>query len=299
VPELPEVETVRRNLQSTILGRTVHAVRLSGKKLRIPISPRMRTGLRGRRVDRIERCGKYLLLHFDGDRTLISHLGMSGRWLFYADAPVRAMPHVHVRMQFRDGAELWFQDPRRFGLLKLVPTARLQRDPALAGLGPDPIASPPSGVSLETAARGATIAVKNFLLDQKRLAGVGNIYASEILHRAGVDPRRRAGRLRSPEWEAVARETVRVLSDAIERMGTTFRTYRTVWNEPGSYGEYLLVYDRAGEPCRTCGGPIRRILQGQRSTFYCPRCQPAAPSVRSAQPRHSRAVGRGQSSRRR
>jgi formamidopyrimidine-DNA glycosylase len=198
---------------------------------------------------------------------------MSGRWLFFADPPARSLPHVHVRIRFGDGAELWFQDPRRFGLLKRVPTDRLRSDPALATLGPDPIASPLSGSALEAAARGATIAVKNFLLDQKRLAGVGNIYASEILHRASIDPRRRAGRLKAREWDEVARETVRVLSEAIERMGTTFSAYRTLWNEPGSYGSQLLVYDREGEPCRRCGGTIRRIVQGQRSTFYCPRCQ--------------------------
>jgi formamidopyrimidine-DNA glycosylase len=273
VPELPEVETVRRNLEATILGRTIEQVRLSGKKLRVAISPRIRTALRTRRVETVERHGKYLLIHLDDRTSLISHLGMSGRWLFFADAPVRAMPHVHVKIRFRDGAELWFQDPRRFGLLKLVSTARLREDPALEGLGPDPIATPPSGASLEATARGATIAVKSFLLDQKRLAGVGNIYASEILHRARIDPRRSAGRLRRQEWEAVARETVRVLSEAIERMGTTFSAYRTLWNEPGAYGEQLLVYDRERQPCRNCGHAIRRIVQGQRSTFYCPRCQ--------------------------
>ena len=116
--------------------------------------------------------------------------------------------------------------------------------------------------------------VKNFLLDQRRLAGIGNIYASEILHRAGVEPRRRAGALSREEWEAVAAGTTRVLREAIGRMGTTFSTYRTLWNEPGGYGERLRVYDRAGEPCRRCRTPIRRIVQGQRSTFYCPACQP-------------------------
>jgi formamidopyrimidine-DNA glycosylase len=273
VPELPEVETVRRNLAATILGRTIEQVRLSGKKLRSPIPARIRTALPERRVETVERHGKYLLLHLDAGTSLISHLGMSGRWLFFADPPVRAMPHVHVKIRFRDGAELWFQDPRRFGLLRMAPTARLAEDPAIAELGPDPIATPPTGESLEAAARRATVAVKIFLLDQKRLAGVGNIYASEILHRARVDPRRAAGRLRRHEWEAVAHETWRVLNEAIERMGTTFSAYRTLWNEPGSYGEQLLVYDRAGQPCRTCGGTIRRIVQGQRSTFYCPRCQ--------------------------
>jgi len=115
--------------------------------------------------------------------------------------------------------------------------------------------------------------VKAFLLDQKRIAGIGNIYASEILHRARVDPRRRAGAVRPAEWEAIASETIAVLNEAIARFCTTFSEYRTLWNEPGTYGDQLLVYDRAREPCRTCGTPIRRIVQGQRSTFFCPRCQ--------------------------
>jgi len=127
-------------------------------------------------------------------------------------------------------------------------------------------------------------------MDQKRVAGIGNIYASEILHRARIDPRRRAGSLTAPEWNAVVRETTGVLGEAIERMGTTFSAYRTLWNEPGAYGEQLRVYDRAGEPCRRCGAAIRRIVQGQRSTFYCPRCQTRArrsgPDFSIARDRH-------------
>src|SRR5262245_3315844 len=273
VPELPEVETVRRNLEATVLGRTVARVRLSGKKLRDAISRQLPARARGRRIEKAERHGKYLLLHLDHGLTLISHLGMSGRWLFFDDPPARALPHVHVRFAFEDGSELWFQDPRRFGLLRLVSTPQLARDPALADLGPDPIASPLAPGWLAERARGAKVAVKLFLLDQKRVAGIGNIYASEILHRARVNPHRAAGSLSTREWSAIARETARVLGDAIERMGTTFSMYRTLWNEPGAYAEQLLVYDRAGEPCRRCGGAIRRIVQGQRSTFYCPRCQ--------------------------
>jgi formamidopyrimidine-DNA glycosylase len=273
VPELPEVETVRRNLEATILGRTIVGVSLSGKKLRAPIARGLPSRARGRSVDAVRRHGKYLLVDLAGGVSLISHLGMSGRWLFHAEAPVRRMAHVHVRVRFSDDTELWFQDPRRFGLLKLVATDRLSRDPTLAILGPDPIASPPSGAWLSQQGRGASIAVKNFLLDQKRIAGIGNIYASEILHRAGVDPRRRASSLARAEWDRVAPEIGQVLGEAIARMGTTFSMYRTLWNEPGTYGDQLMVYDRAGEPCRRCGTAIRRIVQGQRSTFYCPSCQ--------------------------
>lgn len=278
MPELPEVETLRRMLEATVLGRVIRAVRLSGAPLRSPVSPTLRRRLRGRTVTALARHGKYLLMNLDAGVTLLSHLGMSGRWLFVSGPlsgrPAPDLEHVHARLAFEDGTELWFQDPRRFGLLRLVATTRLERDPSLGILGPDPVTAPPSGAALHALARGARLSVKGFLMDQRRLAGIGNIYASEILHRAGVDPRRRAGALAAPEWDAVARETARVLGAAIERMGTTFSTYRTLWNEPGSFGERLAVYDRADRPCRRCGTPIRRIVQGQRSTFFCPTCQP-------------------------
>jgi len=273
MPELPEVETVRRMLEHHVVGRTVRSVRLSGKRLRIAVSRTLPSRLRRRTVRAVRRHGKYLLVDFDREITVLSHLGMSGRWLFFPSRPKEAMPHVHVEVAFEDGSWLWFQDPRRFGLIKALDSERAFRDPALASLGPDPVLALPEPDRLVTNAKGSKTAIKNFLLDQKRIAGIGNIYASEILHRAGIDPRRRAGSLSRREWVAVATEIPRVLFAAIERMGTTFSTYRTLWNEPGSYGERLLVYDRASEPCRKCGTPIRRIVQGQRSTFFCPTCQ--------------------------
>src|SRR5688572_11018498 len=228
MPELPEVETVRRNLESTVLGRTIVQVRLSGKKLRSAIPRTLARRARGRRVREVGRRGKYLFLHLDGGVTLLSHLGMSGRWLFFDEPPIRRLAHVHVRVRFADDAELWFQDPRRFGLLRDVATDGLDADPAIAMLGADPVASPPSAGGLREMARGSRVAIKSFLLDQRKLAGIGNIYASEILHRAGVDPRQRAGAVREPSWEAVARQIPAVLGEAIERMGTTFRSYRTL-----------------------------------------------------------------------
>jgi formamidopyrimidine-DNA glycosylase len=274
MPELPEVETVRRMLASEVVRRTVRRARISGAALRGSVPRGLPARLSGRTLERVDRHGKYLLLRFDRDLTLLAHLGMSGRWLFHREPRSTDLPHVHLRIEFTDGSELWYQDPRRFGLLRAVANTRLARDPSLRILGPDPLATPPEGPALEALARGARISVKEFLLDQKRMAGIGNIYASEILHRAGVDPRRKALSLRPAEWSAVAREVVAVLTEAVERFGTTFSMYRTLWNEPGTYGERLLVYDRAGEPCRTCGGAIRRTVQGARSTFYCPTCQP-------------------------
>ena len=277
MPELPEVETVRRMMDRHARGRKVRSVVLSGARLREAVPATLPRRVSGRTITAVRRHGKYLLVDLSGGMTLISHLGMSGRWLYYERPPAALPPHLHARIGFADGSSLWFLDPRRFGVLRAVPTRRLKADRALALLGPDPIASPPSGSELLALARGARVSVKNFLLDQRRIAGVGNIYASEILHRAGVDPRRAAGRLIEDEWRAVAAETGRVLGEAIERMGTTLSTYRTLWNEPGTYAERLRVYDRAGEPCRACGTPIRRIVQG-RSTYYCPTCQPARPA---------------------
>ncbi len=273
MPELPEVETVRRMLEASVRGRTIRSVRLSGARLREPVSASLPRRLRGRAIGDVGRRGKYLLVGLDGGLTLLSHLGMTGRWLVVPRVPRPPGDHVHVRIGFADGGELWFEDARRFGLLRLVRTAALARDTGLARLGPDPLAEPPTGGSLRSAARGTRLAVKSFLMDQKRIAGLGNIYASEVLHRAGIDPRRHAGNLGPGEWDGVARSIRTVLAEAVDRMGTTFSTYRTVWGEPGAYGDQLRVYDRAGEPCRGCGTPIRRIVQGQRSTFYCPVCQ--------------------------
>lgn len=282
MPELPEVETVRRMLAAEVVGRTVRRARLSGLPLREPVSRALPRRLAGRRIRAVGRHGKYLLVDLDADLTLLSHLGMSGRWLLGPPGTAADLSHVHARFWLDDGRELAFQDPRRFGLLRLVATPRLERDPALAGLGPDPVLAPRSGAELATSARGLRVNVKGFLLDQRRLAGIGNIYASEILHGARVDPRRRAGALAVAEWDAIAAETARVLGAAIARMGTTFSTYRTLWNEPGSFAEELAVYDRAGEPCRRCGGRIRRVVQLQRSTYFCPGCQRRRRSSRGA-----------------
>lgn len=282
MPELPEVETVRRMLEQTVPGRTIVRASVSGLALRGSAGRGLPARVRGRRIERVRRIAKYLLIDLDGGSSLLSHLGMTGRWLFWGPRTARdaGLLHVHARFEFQDGAALWFQDPRRFGMLRALRTDRAARDPALALLGADPIAEPPSGESLRALGRGARVAIKNFLLDQRRIAGLGNIYASEVLFRARVDPRRRAGTLTRAEWQRVATEVPLVLNEAIARAGTTFSTYRTIWNEPGNYGEKLRVYDRANQPCRRCGTPIRRIVQGQRSTFFCPKCQRrAAPAA--------------------
>src|SRR5258705_7473278 len=287
MPELPEVETVRRMLESHVRGRTVRSLWLSGARLREPVPGTLKRRLRGRTLTQVRRHGKYLLIDLSGGWTLLSHLGMSGRWLFYPEPAGERLLHVHARVTFEDGSQLWFQDPRRFGVLRAVPTPGLAADRSLALLGPDPLATPPTGAALAELAHGARVSAKGFLLDQRRVAGVGNIYASEILYRARVDPRRAAGRLAAREWDAVAAEMSKVLTEAIERMGTTFSMYRTLWNEPGTNAEKLRGYDRANRPCRRCGTPIRRIVQGQRSTYFCPSCQPRRPALAGRGPNAS------------
>jgi len=279
MPELPEGESVRRMIEARGRGRRVAEARRSRSRLHVSSRSSGLASLRGRTLDHVERRGKYLLLGF-GDVTLLSHLGMSGRWLFFDEAPSRAMPHVHARIEFADGSALWFQDPRRFGQMRVVPGARVADDPSLRKLGRDPLDPPLTAVELADLAQGSRTAVKVFLLDQGRIAGIGNIYASEILFRARVDPRRRAGALGPGDWRRIAPQIPAVLQESIDRMGTTFSSYRTLWNEPGAYGEQLRVYDRAGEPCRRCGTPIRRTIQGQRSTFFCPSCQATSPNKR-------------------
>ncbi len=271
MPELPEVETLRRLLESTVVGRRVATARRSALSLRRPMPRGLERRLGARRIMAVRRAGKYLMLDFERDVTLLVHLGMTGRFLFFPQPPARRLPHVHARLTFEDGSQLWFQDARRFGLLRLYATADLERAAELRDLGLDPLGMRPE--SLYASARKSRVAIKLFLTDQRRVAGVGNIYASEILHRAGLHPAARACDLGTEDCAAIARELPRVLGEAIRNCGTTFSDYATLGGEPGGYSRYLRVYDRAGQPCRSCGAAIARITQGQRSTFYCPRCQ--------------------------
>jgi formamidopyrimidine-DNA glycosylase len=273
VPELPEVETIRRLLVSTVAGRRVAAVRTSGARLRERVSRSLGRRLAGHGIVDVRRHGKYLLLDFDHGATLLSHLGMTGRFLFFPNPPGGRLAHVHARFLFEDKAQLWFQDARRFGLLLLYPTATVAQSPQLAGLGPDPVAEPIGAGPLHQVTRRTAVDAKSFLMDQRRVAGLGNIYVNEVLHRARVHPAARACDLTADDCAAIARQMGVVLDEAIRHCGTTFSDYATPWGGTGSYGDCLWVYDRAGDPCRTCGTAIGRMVQGQRSTFFCPRCQ--------------------------
>ncbi len=276
MPELPEVETVRRGAEACLVGRRLEKVTLKRPDLRWPIPIQAVHKLKGRTCTAIDRRAKYLLMHMDGpgEPVALVHLGMSGR-LFVdiaSDEPEYRL-HEHWRMRFSGDHVLRFVDPRRFGSLDVTPRAELATHPLLADLGPEPLGDGFDGKALFAMSRKRKVATKVFLMDAKNVVGVGNIYASEACFRAGVRPRRQAGSLTRAECQRIADAVRAVLSDAIEAGGTTLRDYVGVGEDTGYFQRELAVYGRDGEPCRSCESPIKLIVTGQRSTYYCPRCQ--------------------------
>jgi formamidopyrimidine-DNA glycosylase len=272
VPELPEVEVLKRSLASRLAGRTIEAVEVRAPALREPLDRRRLRRLAGQRIRRLDRRAKYLLIELENGETLVVHLGMSGRLtLGRATAPAEAHEHLAFRL---DGAEmLRFRDPRRFGLAFVAPTAALPADPHFAHLGIEPLGGELDGPTLAAIALGLHAPVKSFLMDGRRLVGVGNIYATEALHRAGIHPARSVGRLSLQRWSALAAAIVEVLEQAIREGGTTLNDFSDGDGRAGEFQVSLGVYGREGESCPQCRGRIRRIVQSGRSTFYCPRCQ--------------------------
>ena len=270
MPELPEVEATRRGLAPHLEGRRLAGAVVRRRDLRWPVPRGLHRRLAGARVQALGRRGKYLLLHLDGD-SLILHLGMSGSLrLVPPDAP--AGPHDHLDLLLEDGRRLRFNDPRRFGAV-LLAAGDGGRHPLLAGLGPEPLGPGFSGAHLHTLARGRRLPVKAFLMDGAVVAGVGNIYACEALHRAGIHPARAAGRIAARRYEALAAAVRRVLREAIRAGGTTLRDFTRADGRPGYFARRLRVYGRAGQACAACGGTVRRLVQGGRASYYCPGCQ--------------------------
>ena len=273
MPELPEVETVRRGIEPHVVGRVIEAVRVHDRRLRWPVPRRFEQTLRGRTVLAVQRRAKYLVLQLDsGDRVLL-HLGMSGR-LFLAPVGTPRKKHDHLDIAFAGSLLLRFNDPRRFGAALLWSAA--QRDhKLLKGLGPEPLSPEFSGDGLFEKSRGRGAAVKNFLMDGRIVVGVGNIYASESLFRAGLRPGRAAGRVSRVQYAKLATAVREVLSEAITQGGTTLKdsSFSDAHGEFGYFQVKLAVYDRAAQPCPVCGARIRRQVIGQRSSYFCPRCQ--------------------------
>jgi formamidopyrimidine-DNA glycosylase len=269
MPELPEVETIRRSLLPHVVGARVTAVVVRERRLRCPIPPGFAARLRGRRVAALERQGKYLLFHLDDGHALLVHLGMSGS-LSLTSPTTPLGPHDHVSIAFGGETAMVFNDPRRFGLM------RVGRCPDLAELrnvGRDPFIAPPSLDEWRGLVRGRRLPIKNLLMDQRVLGGVGNIYANEMLFRAGIRPRRRAAGLGRRELARLGTALRRVLEEAVDLGGSSISDYRDANGRPGYFQMRHAVYDRAGEPCHACATLIKRIVLSGRSTFYCPHCQ--------------------------
>lgn len=273
MPELPEVEVTRRALAPYVEGHTVREVTVREPRMRWPVPADLRARLLGQRVDRLERRGKYLLWRLPAG-TLISHLGMSGAWRIHPERAPLPGPHDHVDLRL-DAATLRLTDPRRFGALLWQPGSPAQADahPLLAHLGIEPFDPRFDGAHLHRALRGRRVAIKQALLAGDAVVGVGNIYASESLFRAGIHPARAAGRVSRTRCERLAEAIRTVLAAAIAVGGSTLRDFVSGDGREGYFMADAMVYDRAGQPCRVCGTRIRRLLQGQRATYYCPRCQ--------------------------
>ena len=270
MPELPEVETTRLSVAPYVEGKRVARVLVRNGDLRVPVPAELQDELPGRVIDRVDRRGKYLLFRC-GDRTALIHLGMSG-YLGVVAAAVPPEKHDHLDIILEDHRILRFNDPRRFGLVLWEPGDPLLH-PLLASIGPEPLENSFGGGHLFIRSRGRSVAGKQFIMDSRTVAGIGNIYASEALFRSRIDPVRPAGSLSEEEYDRLARAIKETLAAAIADGGTTIRDFRVGEGTPGYFTVKLNVYDRAGAPCPSCGTPIEAIRQHGRSTYYCSRCQ--------------------------
>ena len=273
MPELPEVETVLRGLAPHVTGRHLTGARVRNPQLRWPVPADLGKRVKGCRVQGLSRRGKYLLLHLacgDAPQDLIVHLGMSGSLrLCPADTP--PTPHEHVDLLLDDGQCLRLRDPRRFGALLFA--TQPGKHPLLDHLGVEPLAQAFDGARLHALCRGRRTAIKGLIMDARKLVGVGNIYANEALFHAGIDPRLPAGRLSRPRCERLATAIKDTLKKAIAAGGSSLRDFVNGHGQPGYFQQTYYVYGREGEACRVCGTPIRQVVQGARSSFFCPNCQ--------------------------
>ena len=274
MPELPEVENVRRTLENLVTGKTIKDVIVTYPKLvkRPDDTELFKEMLRGETIERIERRGKFLLLYVT-KYVIVSHLRMEGKYLLHkGDEPVDK--HTHVRFQFTDGTELHYKDVRKFGTMHLFKKGEEFEQMPLADLGPEPFDVELTPGYLQEKLQKTNRKIKVVLLDQRLLVGLGNIYVDEVLFRSGIYPEREASSLTKAEIEKIHEATVTTLREAVERGGSTIRTYINSQGQIGSFQELLNVYGRKGEPCVTCGTVIEKTVVGGRGTHYCPTCQP-------------------------
>lgn len=275
MPELPEVETVRRGLQKQLKGSVIKSIKvLRDDSVGYPSPKEFASTLKGRKFSSVDRRGKYLLMHLSEGIGMMAHLRMSGR-LMVMDGDGEEPDHVRVRLLLQDGRKLIFDDTRVFGRLWCVPAGMSFEEvlPSLSKLGPEPL----GGLDpkhLQRSFAGKKQCIKTSLLDQTIVAGIGNIYADESLHRAKINPQKQAGDLNLKELSRLAKEVEIVLCNAIELGGSTLRDYVDANGVNGNYQHEALVYGRKGEPCRTCKSKIERVKLAGRSSHFCPRCQP-------------------------
>lgn len=280
MPELPEVETVRRGLIPAMEGRVIERAEVNRPDLRFPLPERMAERLTGATVTALRRRSKYILADLSTGETLLIHLGMSGRMLvsgislgqFFHDHPAPEK-HDHVVLHLSGGARVTFNDPRRFGAMDLLATASAEQHPLLAKIGPEPMGNAFDESYLAARLKDRATPIKSALLDQHLVAGLGNIYVCEVLYRAGIAPTRSAGSIANPGFLVpIIRE---VLAEAIEAGGSSLKDYRRTDGELGYFQKSFAVYGREGQPCLTpgCTSAIARIAQSGRSSFFCPACQ--------------------------
>lgn len=275
MPELPEVETVKSGLANAIEGQVISNVECRVGKLRWPVPDNFVDRLRGRRLVQLSRRAKYILAHFDDETILLLHLGMSGRMTISDGRPAELEKHDHIIFTAANGKVVRFNDARRFGSVHLATTATINAHPLIAGLGPEPLGNHFSGPVLAAALKGRRTAIKPTLLNQRLVAGVGNIYASEALFRAGISPRRLANSVAGQRAERLAQAIRTVLEEAIAAGGSSLRDHVQPNGELGYFQHAFKVYDRTDLPCPTptCGRPLQRLVQTGRATFFCSNCQ--------------------------
>jgi len=291
MPELPEVETARLGLQPVLEGHVITQAQVRRGDLRRPFPPHFAERLTGRKVQALTRRAKYILAALDSGETLVIHLGMSGRMSVYAQGRPRKLgnylydvapasagegKHDHVVLETDAPARIVFNDHRRFGLMTLIPTGGLNEDKLFSGLGIEPLSQGFTARYLTQALAGKKTPIKSALLDQRVIAGLGNIYVCEALFRAGISPKRLAGSITPARIGPLVAAIRKVLKDAIAAGGSTLRDHAQATGDPGNFQHHFLVYGREGKPCKgskACKGTIKRIVQAGRSTFYCPACQ--------------------------
>ncbi len=271
MPELPEVETTRRGVEPHVVGRRIVSLSVHEPRLRWPVQPGLARLVNGTRIESAGRRAKYLLFALDSGGTLLLHLGMSGSLRVLPGGTPRRT-HDHLDIELDSGATLRFNDPRRFGSLHYTDEAPALH-PLLRSLAPEPLEDAFTADYLWEATRGRRVAIKQLIMNARLVVGVGNIYASEALFRAGIRPRRQARGLKRDEVARLVDAIREVLTMAVRVGGTTLRDYVGADGNPGYFRQKLFVYERGGEPCRACGEPVRHFVQGQRSTYWCATCQ--------------------------